>query len=95
MIEKKKDNDNAEWEYFSVHQFTDPYGNELPSATCEYCNKAQPIQLFELNGIPASFHSPAYAKVMMKQVKINGRLQWVCLECLKDLDIEKQKYYKI
>jgi hypothetical protein len=77
----------TEWEYYQVRKLYDPFGQELPSEKCTYCGKQKPVQLFELDGHPAPFHSPAYAKVMMKQVKIKDRIQWVCLDCLNDLSL--------
>jgi hypothetical protein len=75
------------WEYFQVRKFYDPFGQELPGETCEYCNKAQPVELFETqDGMKDPFRNPAHRKILMKQVKINDRVQWICLDCLKDLD---------
>jgi hypothetical protein len=72
-------NDNLNWEYYEVCKFYDGFGNELESATCEYCNKTQPVLLFETeDGVPSPFPN-AHRKVMMKQVKIKDRIQYVCL----------------
>jgi hypothetical protein len=75
----------TKWEYYQVRKFYDPFGRELESQTCEYCNKAMPVQLFETeDGIPSPFPN-ARRKVLMKQVKIKDRVQWICVECLNDV----------
>jgi hypothetical protein len=86
-----------EWEYF----VRDSFGHELIYRSCEYCMVSRPVQLWSIaeedsNNIASiTLSYPFQIKQLMREVDIHGnskRKCWVCLDCLSEIEEQKQKY---